>query len=61
PGFAKESREVQKRITDTLQLMETLGSWGDEMLRLSPETLIKVMKLGARIQKLMRGGTAQRD
>jgi DNA-binding transcriptional regulator GbsR (MarR family) len=55
PAFAKESKDAQKRITDALQLMETLGSWGDEMLRLSPDTLVKVMKLGARIQKLIRG------
>ncbi|MDR0481444.1 MAG: MarR family transcriptional regulator, partial [Gallionellaceae bacterium] len=60
-AFAKESRDVQKRITETLQLMETLASWGDEMLRLSPDTLIKVMKLGARIQKLVRGDRQARE
>jgi hypothetical protein len=36
-------------------LMETLSSWVDEMLRLPPETLMKIMKLGARIQGLLRG------
>ncbi|MFJ1253869.1 GbsR/MarR family transcriptional regulator [Cupriavidus sp. CuC1] len=61
PAFAKESKEVQKRIIATLQLMETLGSWGDEMLRLSPDTLVKVMKLGARIQKLVRGDQRVRE
>jgi DNA-binding transcriptional regulator GbsR (MarR family) len=55
PAFAKESKETQKRIAETLQLMQTLGTWGDQMLRLSPETLVKVMKLGARIQKLLGG------
>lgn len=53
----REDVEVQQRIADTLQFMETVGAWGDEMMNLSPETLIKVMKLGARIQQLVRGGT----
>jgi len=55
PELAREEAAVQQRIRETLQLMETLSSWADEMLRLSPETLVKVMKLGARIQKLVRG------
>jgi len=37
--------------------METVGAWGDEMMNLPPETLAKVMKLGARIQQLVRGGS----
>jgi hypothetical protein len=40
--------------------METLASWGDEMMRLSPKTLVKVMKLGARIQKLLRVDSPRR-
>ncbi|WP_434779863.1 GbsR/MarR family transcriptional regulator [Neisseria sp. Ec49-e6-T10] len=52
--FKQEDAEVQKRIQDTLVLMKTMNSWADEMLRLSPETLLKVMKLGAKIQKLIR-------
>ena len=28
--------------------MESLSAWSDEMLRLAPATLIKVMKLGSR-------------
>ena len=39
---------------DTLELMTALSSWGDEMLRLEPETMMKIMKLGSRIQKLVR-------
>jgi hypothetical protein len=34
--------------------MESLSGWGDEMLRLEPSTLMKVMKLGAKIQALLR-------
>lgn len=54
PGFAQEDAGTQLRIRETLALMESLSAWGDEMLRLEPATLMKVMKLGARIQKLVR-------
>jgi DNA-binding transcriptional regulator GbsR (MarR family) len=52
--LAWEDMEAQKRIADTLQFMETISVWGDEMLSLDPATLVKVMKLGAKIQKLIR-------
>ena len=52
--LAKEDKEAQKRIADTLQFMETISIWGEEMLSLDPDTLNKVMKLGAKIQKLIR-------
>jgi DNA-binding transcriptional regulator GbsR (MarR family) len=56
--FSREESGAQQRIRETLQFMDTLATWGDEMLRLPPETLIKVMKLGARIQQLLRGARA---
>ena len=55
-AFSKEERGAQRRIEETLALMQSLSSWGDEMLRLEPTTLVKVMKLGARIQEAIRGG-----
>ncbi|MBK8337195.1 MAG: MarR family transcriptional regulator [Sterolibacteriaceae bacterium] len=54
PEFANESAESRKRIGETLQFIEVLTSWSDEMLRLKPETLAKVLKLGGRISKLIR-------
>ena len=57
-GFVREDAGAQRRIEETLALMESLSAWGDEMLRLDPATLVKVMKLGARIQKLVRRGAA---
>ena len=54
PSFAAEDKETRKRIEDTLGLMEAMSSWGEEMLRLEPDTLMKVMKLGSKIQKLLR-------
>lgn len=53
-GFADVPAEARARIKDTLALMAALSGWGDEMLRLEPATLMKVMKLGSRIQKLLR-------
>lgn len=54
PDFSKEDLGTQNRIKETLALMQTLNSWGDEMLKLEPETLTKIMKLGAKIQGLIR-------
>lgn len=51
--ITKEDEAVQKRIRDTLTLMESLSTWGDQMLKLDPATLMKVMKLGAKIQSLL--------
>lgn len=53
-AFAKEPADVQDRVRDTLHLMETLGTWSDEMLRLPPGMLERVLKLGARVQKFVR-------
>ncbi len=55
-AFSHEDVGAQRRIEETLALMEALSAWGDEMVQLDPATLVKVMKLGARIRKLIRGG-----
>ncbi len=59
PAFAQEGADAKARIRDTLALMTALSSWGEEMLRLEPATLMKVMKLGSKIQKLLRQGKAK--
>ena len=53
-AFAAEPADARARIRETLALMAALSAWGEEMLRLEPATLMKVMKLGGKIQKLMR-------
>ena len=53
PAYADEDKEVRKRIEDTHGLMQAMASWGDQMLKLEPATLMKVMKLGNKIQKLL--------
>ena len=52
PDFQKESADAQDRIRSTMDLMAKLATWADEMLRLSPGTLDKVLTLGASVQKL---------
>lgn len=54
--FQQETEQTQKRIEETLALMEITGSWADEMFNLNPETMVKIMKLGTKIQKLLRSG-----
>jgi DNA-binding transcriptional regulator GbsR (MarR family) len=53
PDLAQEDTTAQQRIKETLALMEALSTWGEQMLRLEPATLMKVMKLGAKIQGLL--------
>jgi DNA-binding transcriptional regulator GbsR (MarR family) len=53
PDLAQEDAKAQQRIKETLALMEALSTWGEQMLRLEPATLMKVMKLGAKIQNLL--------
>ena len=51
--LSKEGAVAQQRIKETLALMESLSTWGEQMLKLEPATLMKVMKLGAKIQSLL--------
>src|SRR5256885_1860741 len=58
PGFDAESPDAQDRVHETLRLMESLGIWTDEMLRLSPSTLDKLLRLGASVQRFVRSEAA---
>jgi len=42
-----------QRMQDVLDFMETLTAWMKEMENLPPETLMKILKLGAKVQKLL--------
>jgi DNA-binding transcriptional regulator GbsR (MarR family) len=54
PELKKESRETRRRIEETQQFINILTQYSDEMLRLEPDTLMKVLKLGARVRNLVR-------
>lgn len=55
PDLNQEDQATQARIAETLALMKTLTTWTDEMLRLEPSTLMKLLKMGATVQKFVRG------
>ena len=55
PAVSKEAADTRLRMRETLELLETLTAWSDEMLRLDTATLTKVLKLGAKIKKLLGG------
>jgi DNA-binding transcriptional regulator GbsR (MarR family) len=57
PELKEESLGARKRIEETQQFMNVLTQWADEMLRLEPETLMNILKLGSRIRGLVRGET----
>lgn len=62
PELGREDEAAQARIRETLMLMETLTAWADEMLRLEPATLMKLLKMGASVQRFVRGdGSASGD
>ena len=59
-AMRQEPVEVKHRMEATLELLETLTAWGEEMLKLDTETLSQVLKLGARIKKLLGKGNGPR-
>jgi DNA-binding transcriptional regulator GbsR (MarR family) len=54
PELKQESATSVQRIQQTLDFIETLTTWADEMLRLKPETLMKTLGIGARISRAVR-------
>jgi DNA-binding transcriptional regulator GbsR (MarR family) len=58
PAISKDPAEAKLRLQETLELLETLTAWSDEMLALDTATLMKVLKLGAKIKKLLGRGPA---
>lgn len=55
PDMAAESSGSAQRIRETLDFIEILTAWSDEMLRMKPDTLMKTLGMGAKISKKMRG------
>ena len=54
PELANEEAGTQARIKETLEFIETLTAWSDEMLRLKPDTLMKMLGVGAKISRTLR-------
>ena len=60
PALAKDPAAALLRMRETLELLDTLTAWSDEMLRLDTGTLTQVLKLGAKVKKLLGRGTPAR-
>ena len=61
PALAKDPAAARVRMRETLELLDTLTAWSDEMLKLDTATLTKVLKLGAKIKKLISSEPAAGD
>jgi DNA-binding transcriptional regulator GbsR (MarR family) len=46
-------RKAQERMREMYDLIELSTSWFDEVQRLSPETLMSLMKMGSKVKKLL--------
>jgi len=53
-GFARADAQAQKRLRELLALLEGVSAWTGEMLALETGVLKKLLKLGARVQALLR-------
>lgn len=58
PAFGRESPVTRMRIQQVHDFLDVSSAWVDEMQRLDPATLMKIMKLGGRIQRLLGGNAA---
>lgn len=53
PDLDKEYKGTQERIKQALGFMEALSDWGNQMLKLEPGMLMKLMKLGSKVKDLL--------
>jgi len=53
--FPQDEKAAKIRVQETLALMQSLSTWGEEMIKLKPDVLTKIIKYGAKIQMLVRG------
>lgn len=57
PAIGDEDSGTEQRIRETLDFIEVMTTWSEEMLRLQPETLMKAMGVGAKISRAVRKKT----
>ncbi|MDR0702886.1 MAG: ArsR family transcriptional regulator [Azoarcus sp.] len=56
----QETPGVVARIGQTREFIQVLTAWITEMLRQEPETLMKILKMGAKVSNLVRGTTEEK-
>ena len=52
--FVREDAQTQKRLRETLALMEALSTWSDQVLAMDNAVLKRLLKLGTKLQTLLR-------
>lgn len=52
--YAREDAATQKRLRETLSMMEGLSAWSDEVLAPEAPELKKLLRLGARVRSLLK-------
>jgi DNA-binding transcriptional regulator GbsR (MarR family) len=52
--FARSDPQAQKRLRETLALMETLSTWAGQMLAMDDVMLKRLFRLGAKVQAFLR-------
>jgi DNA-binding transcriptional regulator GbsR (MarR family) len=52
--FAREDAGTQRRLRETLSLMEALANWADQMLAMDNAVLKRLVKLGAKLQAFLK-------
>jgi DNA-binding transcriptional regulator GbsR (MarR family) len=52
--FAREDAGTQKRLRETLTLMEALAGWTNQMLAMDNAFLKRLIRLGARVQAFLK-------
>ena len=54
PDFERADPRARRQVTETLALMEALGSWADQMLAMDDSVLKRILKLGARVRSFLK-------
>jgi DNA-binding transcriptional regulator GbsR (MarR family) len=52
--FAREDAQTQKRLRETLALMEAGSTWAEQMLGMENSLLKRMVKLGAKFQSFLK-------
>jgi DNA-binding transcriptional regulator GbsR (MarR family) len=54
PDFARADPRARRQVTETLALMEALGSWADQMLGMDDAVLKRLLRLGAKVRSFLK-------
>lgn len=53
PANEPGDKYAQERMREMYELVDLANTWFDDLQRLSPESMAQLMKMGAKVQKLL--------